>query len=64
MFGPDGVYAQKHVAMGLKQGRETVFSAAPPFLGAWYTRGTVVVPPMRKLKLATTGNVPVCWQKI
>ena len=62
VFGPDGVYAQKHVAMGLKQGQETAFSAVPPFLGVWYTQGIVGVP-TRKLKIATTGNVLVCWQK-
>ena len=59
VFGLDGVYAPRLVAMALKQEQETVSSAVPPFLGAWFIQATAV-DTMRKLKLATTGNVQVC----
>ena len=58
VFGPNGVYAPRLVAMALKQEQETVSSAVPLFLGVWFIQATAVVT-TRKLKLATTGNVQV-----
>ena len=59
VFGPNGVYAPRLVAMVPKQEQGTVSSAVPPFLGALFIQATAV-DTTRNLKLATTGNVPVC----
>ena len=59
VFGPNGVYAPRPVAMERKQGQGTVSSVVHQFRGAWFILGTAV-DTTRNLKLVTTGNVPVC----